>query len=180
MMRFSAFRSLSSFVGMIGICVTTLSPKYAAAQPPASAGMQNKMPAAAEDVSKKELKQFLAANEQLREMQMQNQRKVVKAIEDEGLSPERYGTIARSRRDTSAQSDVSEEEMRKAKNASDKIGTIQRGMRTQGTEIIEEEGLTPMRYQQIGMALQQKPDLQEQFKQLMQEEKQQGASGEKQ
>ncbi len=161
-------------IGVIAYRTTAQTPGNAAKPGSAGQGMRQQMrrsrPKPAENVSDKELKTFFAVNQEMRSMQMGAQKKMQKAITDQGLSPQRYNTIARSQMDTSMESDASEKELKKAEKASKKMRTIQRDINAKSTEIIKEEGMKPTRYQQIGMALRQDKQLQKRYEQMRQEQ----------
>ncbi len=128
------------------------------------------LPEEAKDVSDQELENFLTVNQKMQSVQIETQKKMHTVISEEGLSPKRYDEIARSQMDKSKNADASEEELQKAQKASNRMQTLQQQMHTKGAEVIQEEGLTPVRYQQIGMAIQQKPELQKRYQQLVAEE----------
>ncbi len=131
----------------------------------------SQMPQPAKNVSNQELKSFLAVNEKMQSVQIETQKKMESVIKEVGLSPKRYDEIAQSQMSGNSNADHSDEELKKAQNASNQMLSLQQQMHTKGEKVIKEEGLTPMRYQQIGMAIQQKPEIQQRYKELVENQK---------
>ncbi len=134
-----------------------------------AAGSQMAM---AENVSNEELKQFMAVNQKMQSVQMDVQKKLLKAIQDEDLEPQRYNEIARAQNNPASDADASKEEMKKMEAVGKEMQSVQQEMQKKGEEVIKGEGMEPERYQQVGMALQSKPELQERYRNMMMQEMQ--------
>ena len=125
----------------------------------------------ADSVSDEEMKQFMQVNEKLRSVQMGMQKELQGIVDDEGLAPMRYNEIARAHQEGRGDSiDMSKEEEKKFRTIGDRMQKAQANAQTEGDKIIKSEGMDPKRYQQIGMALQSKPELQKRYQEMMMEQ----------
>ena len=86
---------------------------------------------------------------------------MVKAIQDEGLEPDRFVEINTIQQNPAADTEnkVSEKELDNYNKAMKEVQTIQQGVQTEQVKAIEDEGLDVNRYVQIAKAVQQNPDL---------------------
>lgn len=175
-------KNISLLIAVAGVCAIAVIAIRSKAQPSSNTGVQppksmqgmqrRQGPKPAENVKKKELKKFISINQEMRKMQMESQKDMQKAITDQGLTTKRYSKIARAQRDTSIDVDPSKKEMQKMQQASNEMQKIQMDMNEKSKKIIQDEGLTPTRYQQIGMALRQDQQLQQRYKKMMQQQTQ--------
>lgn len=113
-----------------------------------------------EDFSDGELKSFVKANEKVTVIQMEAEQKMIKAIEDEGLSVERFNAILEQQRDPTRGSETSAEELQSFNKAAQTILEENEKIEKQMTTSIEEEGIDIETYKQIMLAYQQNPDIQ--------------------
>jgi hypothetical protein len=114
-----------------------------------------------EDFSDNELKSFVKANEKVTVIQIEAEQKMIKAIEDEGLSIERFNDILEQQRDPSrASGEPSAEELQSFNKAAQVILDENAKIEKQMTTSIEEEGIDIETYKQIMLAYQQNPDIQ--------------------
>lgn len=113
-----------------------------------------------EDFSDDELKSFVKANEKVMVIQMEAEQTMIKAIEDEGLSVERFNEILEQQRDPSRASETSSEELESFNNAAQVILEENARIEKKMTSSIEDEGIDIETYKQIMVAYQQSPDVQ--------------------
>lgn len=113
-----------------------------------------------EDFSDNELKSFVKANEKVTVIQMEAEQKMIKAIEGEGLTVERFNQILEQQRDPSRTSETSVEELQSFNNAAQVILEENTRIEKEMTSSIEEEGIDIETYKQIMVAYQQNPDVQ--------------------
>ncbi|MDG5816563.1 DUF4168 domain-containing protein [Chitinispirillales bacterium ANBcel5] len=122
-----------------------------------------------EDVTDEELLKFIEINRQFEVLQEEAEEQMKGVIREHGLTPERYNEIVIMENNPEIDSDASNEELEKARAISDQIIRIQERMQGKAITIIEQEGLTPERFQEIGTLLQISPELQQRFNDLLQQ-----------
>lgn len=148
-----------SFVLMF--VVTGVYPAYAQEAPPAQQqpALQQKAPDA--NISDQELESFVKAAVKVEKIQKESEGEMVKAIQDEGLEPDRFVEINTLQQNPAADTEnkVSEKELDNYNKAMKEVQTIQQGVQTEQVKAIEDEGLDVNRYVQIAKAVQQNPDL---------------------
>jgi len=127
-----------------------------AEQPPA---LQQEAPDA--NISDQELESFVKAAVKVEKLQKDSEGKMVKAIQDEGLEPDRFVEINTLRQSPAADTEntVSEKELDNYNKAMKEVQSIQQGVQTEQVKAIEDEGLDVNRYVQIAKAVQQDPGL---------------------
>jgi hypothetical protein len=115
-----------------------------------------------EDFSDDELKSFVKANEKVMTIQMEGEQKMIEAIEDEGLTVNRFHEILEQQRDPQRGSETatSAEELKSFNNAAQVILEENAKLEEQMTTSIHEEGIDVETYQQIMVAYQQIPSIQ--------------------
>ena len=123
-----------------------------------------------EDFSDDELKSFVKANEKVMAIQMESEQKMIKAIEDEGLTVERFNEILEQQRDPSRSSETSAEELASFNNAAQIILQENEKIETQMTTSVEEEGIDIATYKQIMVAYQQRPELQTRVHEILKQQ----------
>ncbi len=151
-------KKLSLFVLMFA--VTGAYPLYAQETPPAQ--QQPALQQGAQDikVSDQELESFVKAAVKVDELQKESETKMVKAIQDEGLEPNRFIEINTIQQNPSAaENEVSEKELDNYNKAMKEVQSIQHNVQTEQVKVIEQEGLDVNRYIQIAKAAQQDPGL---------------------
>jgi len=120
---------------------------------PPSVGMRD-------DFSDDELKSFVKANEKVMGIQMEGEQKMIKAIEDEGLTLDRFNQILEEQRDPQRGTETSPEELKSFNNAAQVILEENAKIEKQMTSSIEEEGIDIETYKQIMVAYQQNTNIQ--------------------
>lgn len=140
--------------------------------------MQQEEPTAQTEVSDEELETFLDVSSELQEIQMGSQQEMIAVVEDAGLSVEKYNTISEAEQmgqSTDELEDVSEEDLENYIEASTQIAEMEEELEPEFEQIITENGMDMDRFQEINMALQQDPALQQRIQEMMQSNMQQQA-----
>lgn len=140
---------------------------------------QGQPPVVKEDFSDETLEKFVDINIKLAPHQQEGEMKMVKVIEDEGMQADRFSEImnARQMNDTT-NAGASAEELKKVDAAAQKIMGIQQELQQKMTKVIADEGMQPQEFQEIILAYQQSPKVQEKVNAIVQEQqKEQPDSG---
>jgi hypothetical protein len=122
-----------------------------------------------QDISDQELKQFASAFQQIQVVNQEAQQEMAKAVEEEGLEIQRYVEIQQAEQDSSQETTVTDDEMKKYERASTKIEEIHVEAQQNMVEKITDEGLSIDRYQEIATAVQHDPVLQQKLQEYMQQ-----------
>ena len=122
-----------------------------------------------EDFSKEELEQFVDANKVVADVQRSSEEKMVKAIEEEGLEVQQFNEILTTQQNPEAEAEVSDDDLNKFNKAVEKVMKVQQDMQTDLQKAIEESGITVQKYDQILIAYQQSPKVQEEVNKILQE-----------
>lgn len=123
------------------------------------------------DFSDQEIEQFVTVFKKANEIQQKNEEVMVQAIQEEDLELERFNEILVARQQQQSAEDInaSAEEMAAFNQAAEKIMTVQQEAQAEIEQIIENE-LGMEKYQQIVMAYQQSPEVQEKVNQKLESE----------
>ncbi len=124
----------------------------------------------ADEVSDEDLQSFLSINMRMLDLQEKAMQQVEKFIEEQGMTPQRYAEIAAAENNPQGESDATQEELATAKRISDEVQQINQELEKQAQQIIKEEGLTTEKYQAIGTAIENSPELQKKLNEMMQKE----------
>ena len=142
--------------------------------PVAEASAQETVPqpstAIREDFSDDELKSFVKANEKVMAIQMDAEQNMIKAIEDEGLTVDRFHQILEEQRDPQPGTETSADELKSFNNAAKVILEENAKVEEQMTTSIEGEGIDIETYKQIMLAYQQNPAVQSRVNGMVKEE----------
>ncbi len=132
------------------------------------------------EVSDEELQDFVDASMNAQTVQAQFQQQMVEIVDEEGIDVETYNDIMRAQQMGSAEEDldVSAEDIDNFENAFEQIQEVEQEMEVDIHNAIEEEGIEVERFQEINMAIQQDPELQQRIQQIIQEQQQQQQQGE--
>ena len=127
------------------------------------------------DVSDEELNEFVDALTQAQEVQAEAQMEMLEVVENEELEVDTYNQIAQALQlgQTVEDLDIDEEDMQKFENASAEIVEIEQEMEGKLSEAIESEGMSMERFEEINMAIQQDPALQQRVQQMIMPEMEQ-------
>lgn len=120
-----------------------------------------------EDFSDDELASFVKANEKVTTIQQESEQKMIKIIEDEGLSVGRFNEILESQRNPEKKTEASPEDLTSFNNAAQVIIQENQKIEQQMTTSIEEEGIDIDTYQEILIAYQQSPKVQDKVNKLL-------------
>lgn len=118
-------------------------------------------------VTDAELQKFAEAYQSVQKSNMEIQQKMVVAIEDEGLTPQRFNKIYEAKMDPEKESDASEDEMAKQDAAMVVIQEIQTASQKEMENKVKEKGLTMQQFQKIGAQIQESPELQQKMQAMM-------------
>jgi hypothetical protein len=115
-------------------------------------------------VSPLEIQQFAQALKQLKKIEMENQSKMIEALKEENLSPQRFEEIGQQRNnpDAPVSSEITPSEQERFDKALAKIQKIQQDSIPKQQRAVTLQGLTLERFSQIGRAVNQSPDLKKQ------------------
>lgn len=123
-----------------------------------------------EDFSDDELKSFVQANEKVMSIQMAAEQNMIKAIENEGLTVDRFHQILEQQRDPQRGTETSEQELKSFNNAAQVILEENAKVEAEMTTTIEEQGIDIETYKQIMLAYQQSPAIQSRVNGLVKDE----------
>lgn len=121
------------------------------------------------EVSDRELKQFVSASQHVQVINQQVQQEMLATVEKEGLQAQRYSEIQQAQQDPNQEANTTDEELKQYEAATQKLQKIQVQAQQQMQEKLNDEGLTESRFQEISMALQSSPELQEKFRSIKQQ-----------
>lgn len=120
-------------------------------------------------VSSEELQKFANAIKQLQVTYQKFQNLMVQAVEDEGLSQERFTEIYLAQQEPEKpQTEITETEKQEFAKAFGKVEQIQQENQLQMKQIVEKEGLEVQHFNQIFVATLQDPELQKKVRQMLQ------------
>ncbi|MCH8557174.1 MAG: DUF4168 domain-containing protein [Balneolia bacterium] len=134
--------------------------------PPA---MQQEMPDI--EVSDDELNTFVEISIEAQEVNMEAQEDMIELVEGAGLSVERFNEILTGMQQGQSQADMGMEdaEMERFDELMNDLEVIQEGIDEKVEEIVESKGMDMDRVQEIQMAVQMNPELQQKFQEIVQE-----------
>lgn len=123
-----------------------------------------------EDFQEKELDYFLNASSRINEIQMEAQGEMMKIIEKEGISVEKFNELAEAQRtpDSSA-TKPDPQEVESFQKAAEKINGMQQTVEGKMIKAVEDEGLEVETYMQIAHAYQQSPKVRGVLDEMMKE-----------
>jgi hypothetical protein len=121
-----------------------------------------------EDFSDDELKSFVKANEKVAAIQIESEQKMIKIIEDEGLTVDRFNELLQLQRDPAKTAEeASPEELTSFNNAAQVIIDENVKIEKQMSASIEEEGIDIETYKEIMLAYQHNPKIQNRVNKLV-------------
>lgn len=138
---------------------------------PAAVSAQDTVPqpstAMRENFSDDELKSFVKANEKVMTIQMEGEQKMIKAIEDQGLTLDRFNEILEQQRDPQRGTETSVDELTSFNNAAQQILQENARLEQRMESSINEEGIDVETYKQIMLAYQQLPAVQDRVNKMV-------------
>lgn len=155
------------FPALMLIWLTCLLPASSAlAQEPAAPAIQLR-----ENFSDDELRSFVKANEKVMAIQLDGEQKMIRAIEDEGLTVDRFHEILEQQRDPQRGTETSEAELKSFNSAAQVILEENEKLEKQMTTSIVEAGIDIDTYKQIMLAYHQNPEIQNRVNKLVTSDK---------
>ena len=123
------------------------------------------------EVSDDELELFIDASMNAQTVQAQSQQEMIAVVDEEGIEVSTYNEIMQAQQmgQPVDDLDVSGEDLERFESAHEQIQEIEVQMERQLAEAIEDKGMDMERFQEINMALQQDPELQQRAQQKIQE-----------
>jgi hypothetical protein len=93
-------------------------------------------------------------------MQKESEQKMIKVIEDKGLTIDRFNELLESQRDPQKKTEATPQELNSFSNAAEEIMAENRKLEQEMTTSIEQEGIDIDTYKAIMIAYQQSPAVQ--------------------
>lgn len=154
------------FVGALLVLPMAIAQSHA--QSPSSTTQVISLPRSSGSASPLELQQFAQAIKQLKRVEMEMQQKMVEALKDEKLSPQRFQEIGQRQDDPNAPitADISAKDQQQFDKALAKIKQIQQDAVPKQNRAVALQGLTLERFNQIGRAIEQNPALKRQLRDI--------------
>lgn len=119
------------------------------------------------EVSDAQLQKFADAYQEVQMSNQAIQQEMVVAIEEEGLTPERFNELYEAKMDPEKEVEATEDEIEKQDAAMVVIQEIQKDSQAKMEEKVKEKGLTMEQFQGIGAQVQQNPELQQKLQAIM-------------
>ena len=131
--------------------------------------MQNNQ--AADSVSDEELQKFVKTTQELQSIQQGIQEKVQAMVSEEDMEFQRFQQIMMSRQNPQMadQVEVTKEEEATIKKIQPELQKVSQEAQQKQLTVIEEQGLSPQRFQQIAQAVQSDQQMMQRFQQMSQE-----------
>ncbi len=161
---------LKQLLTSILICIFLLVGSLSAQADTLESPVQMQQEALQIQVSPEELQKFASAVQQLQVTYHQFQTLMVQAVEDEGLSQERFTAIYLAQQNPEAQpeTEITQKEKQDFEKAFTKVEQIQLENQSHMKQIVEQEGLEVQRFNQIFATTLQNTTLQQQVRQMLQ------------
>jgi len=145
------------------VAVTTLNAQ--------GAQQQQQQTISPDSVSDEELEQFAEVTTSASSIRQEVQQKVQTLVEEEGMEFARFQKIMMNRQNPNAsgQVETTAEEEKKIKNIQPQLMKINKQAQQDFVQIIQDEGFTPQRFQEIMRAVQMNAELQQRLQALQSE-----------
>jgi len=130
--------------------------------------MQQMQNAQADSVSDKELEKFVETAQDLRSIQENIQSEVQGMVQEEDMTFQRFQQIMMSKQNPqmAKKVEVTDDEEAVIKELQPKLQKIQQEANQKQMSAIQDNGLTPQRFQQIAQAVQSDPAMMKRFQQM--------------
>ena len=122
-----------------------------------------------EDYSTSELQVFIEANREASVVQQKGQGKMISAIEEEGLDVNTFNTIMNAKQNPQEDVQVSDGDLQKFDKAVEKVTVIQQNLEVEVAHAIENAGMEVDKYEEIMLAYQSSPKVQEKVHKMLNE-----------
>lgn len=121
-----------------------------------------------DSITDQELKKFVNTTGSLQTIQQETREEVETLVQKEGMEFERFQEIMMSKQNPQMAQDVevTDKEEEAIKNVEPQLAEISKGAQQQFVQAIQQEGLTPQRFQQIMQAVRSNPDVSQRFQEL--------------
>lgn len=129
---------------------------------------QGQQPEPKEDYPKEELEKFINANKAVIGIQQESEQQMVSVIEEKELDLETFNKMLQEMQ-SGQESDADPATQQQFQEAIQSVMQIQQGMQQKVAGAVAEEGLDPMKYQEIMLAYQTYPKLQEKVNKMIEE-----------
>ncbi|WPP50363.1 DUF4168 domain-containing protein [Catalinimonas niigatensis] len=136
-------------------------------QAPEMDDLQMEQSPQASNISEEELEKFVDIDMQLQPMQQQAQQEMIAKVEEKGMAVEKFQEIAQSQQQGDSTA-FSSEELQNFNEINEDLSEIDSQLREEVQTKIEEEGVSIERYQEIAMAVNQDPSLQQKLQEIYQ------------
>lgn len=133
-------------------------------------GQEQMMPVQQEqtpDVSDQELQKFANIYMEVQTESQKMQVQAAEAIQAEGMEVERFNELATAQNDPNQETEPNEKEVEILASINLKIQKIQTDFQGRVAEMVQKEGLTLQRYQELYTAVQNNQELQQKFGELI-------------
>lgn len=122
------------------------------------------------ELSDEEIERFVDAVVDAQEIQMESQQEMMEIVENEGISVEKYNQITQAQQmgQSEEEIDATSDELERYNRAMEQIREIEQRLEPEMVAAIENAGMDMERYQEINMAVQQDPALQQRIQQELQ------------
>ena len=118
-------------------------------------------------ISDEKLEKFVEVSQKVQGESMKQQQKMMKVIQDEGLTAQRFNEIYKAQQNPNKESDASGKEKEQFKSAMGEIEAMNKQSQKEMEALIKEEGMEVDAYMSINQKLQQDEALQKRFRKLM-------------
>lgn len=118
-------------------------------------------------ITDEQLEKFVKVSQKVQGESMKQQQEMMKVIQDEGISPERFNQIYKAEQNPNKESDASGEEKKQYEAAMKKIDAMNEQSQKDMEALIKKEGMKVETYMMINEKLQQDEDLQKRFREIM-------------
>ncbi len=120
-------------------------------------------------VNDKDLVSFVEVNKRMFKIQSEAEKEMVKVIQDHGMTVDRFVEITTAKDNTEKAKMASKDELAKMSKVSEKVDALNQKLQEKGLAVIKELGLTPQKYEEIANTLQNSPESQKKYNEMMTE-----------
>lgn len=118
-------------------------------------------------ISDEQLEKFVKVSQKVQGESMKQQQEMMKMIQDEGLSPERFNQMYKAKQNPNKEVDATSKEKEQYSAAMGKINKMNKQSQKDMEALIKKEGMKVETYMMINQKLQQDKALQKRFRQIM-------------
>ena len=118
-------------------------------------------------ITDEQLEKFVEISQKVQGESMKQQQKMMKVIQDEGLTADRFNQIYKDQQNPNKESDASAEEQKQFESAMSEIDKMNKQSQKEMEELIKKEGMEVETYMSINQKLQQDEALQKRFREIM-------------